>query len=979
MQPKNDLPLPILICSSLPVNFPWGISMSSDDGIRSSIELGFGGVRTSDSRRHVGPPGNGLKTSKSNQNYTITQQTNMQTTTTQPRLQRRMSIVNRIFKNPTKSVSYEPSPISEETVSNLRQSRSDSHYTVPNTPRAVRIQSPIHETGDDVNGSPSQWEKYLPETMISPAFASKTNVSRVCILYNPHSGNKMGQKKADHAKMIFNQAGVHVDLIRLQYRGHAEELLSTMDVAPYDVVCVLGGDGTFHEAVNGYMKRKDTSRLYTPLAVLPGGTGNSMVLELMNTTHLRTAVEHVIRGISAPIDIASVYFPLSDKRMYSFNSLHWGLASEVNVLAEKLRWMGKAIRYGTASVLQMTRGKKQVTVVETTDADGHRQSQIGSFSLGIANNIQTAAKGMRIAPKAKLNDGLLDVVLISSSRLPHLARVGRKFYDGSHISLPYVQYRQVSSFSVVPFVDPSLGEDLENMSTGILDVDGELTGTTPFQCTMMRQSLRMLLGCSWCLTADVLTSCDTGRRRSKMNKNTVSPTTQKLFIACGFVALFLVARIESQRRAESAIVVDVKDSQHDPQLGITITKVVSCNKPASSGSQITVHYTVFDSSIGKPPFSFILGNRQVIEGWEKGLLGACEGEKRKIIIPHQMAYGEKGFGSVIPPLAELTFDVEVLQIKGSEGRVGMKLRPGQFIKSKSRSSVVIWLQQLSTCLRYITSPEPELMRRKVSRMETEIALAFTFILLSYYSSNGRFTTSARLQLSSVPDSGRAVSVCHLQGGCVPEDKASPMTEYLSSCATWSSTSYIQSLLDGGSRELSTSVDRDLDLLTSSSSPPTTPAAFATQSASYPTGCAGNDQTSLQASISGNTATYKTYIGSGSCSGTPANTETYTLGSVCTAGPAGIYYKGYTGSTFNPAPGTNDQITENFVGNSCGGTGGATIRYGVGCSTKACSAANGGSSKVVCLSQGQSYSAPNSGFAVTFSFALLAVAAVISLF
>jgi len=90
--------------------------------------------------------------------------------------------------------------------------------------------------------------------------------------------------------------------------------------------------------------------------------------------------------------------------------------------------------------------------------------------------------------------------------------------------------------------------------------------------------------------------------------------------------------------------------------------------PAAAGEQYTVQYTgwlrdgtKFDSSVGKEPIQFVQGLRQVISGWEMGFEGMKVGGKRRLFIPYQMAYGEKGRGS-IPPKAELVFDVELLKV-----------------------------------------------------------------------------------------------------------------------------------------------------------------------------------------------------------------------------------------------------------------------------------------------------------------------------
>ncbi|CAN0129761.1 unnamed protein product [Ectocarpus sp. 6 AP-2014] len=113
-----------------------------------------------------------------------------------------------------------------------------------------------------------------------------------------------------------------------------------------------------------------------------------------------------------------------------------------------------------------------------------------------------------------------------------------------------------------------------------------------------------------------------------------------------------------------------QDLAADGTLRIGIMRKKNCTKKSTGGDQLVMHYTgvlfkdcqEFDSSRDREPFTFTIGVGEVIKGWDEGKLSASSGDRRRLTIPSDIAYGERGAGPDIPPGATLVFDVELLKI-----------------------------------------------------------------------------------------------------------------------------------------------------------------------------------------------------------------------------------------------------------------------------------------------------------------------------
>ena len=149
-----------------------------------------------------------------------------------------------------------------------------------------------------------------------------------------------------------------------------------------------------------------------------------------------------------------------------------------------------------------------------------------------------------------------------------------------------------------------------------------------------------------------------------MNKNNLIKNI--ILIIIFIISMYFVVQLFSKTEQEQ----NIENLTQMQNVNIEILKEGE-GEFSKTGDTLVVHYVgtlengdKFDSSLDRgEPFEFTLGDHSVIEGWEQGMLQMQVGEKRKIFIPYELAYGENGYPGVIPEKANLIFEVELLEIK----------------------------------------------------------------------------------------------------------------------------------------------------------------------------------------------------------------------------------------------------------------------------------------------------------------------------
>ncbi len=101
------------------------------------------------------------------------------------------------------------------------------------------------------------------------------SVRKILLVVNPTGGVRNGLEILKNIKPIFEAGGIELEIIETKYAGHAKDIARAMDIEKFDSLCLVGGDGTMHESINGMYTREDGMRI--PVGLIPAGTGNSLM------------------------------------------------------------------------------------------------------------------------------------------------------------------------------------------------------------------------------------------------------------------------------------------------------------------------------------------------------------------------------------------------------------------------------------------------------------------------------------------------------------------------------------------------------------------------------------------------------------------------------------------------------------------------------------------------------------------------------
>jgi YegS/Rv2252/BmrU family lipid kinase len=252
-----------------------------------------------------------------------------------------------------------------------------------------------------------------------------------------------------------------------------------------EFIIACGGDGTINEVANGILN----SGCDAELGILPSGTGGDLRRSIDMPTSPREAARTLREGKTKTIDAGKITFDNTEGETvsrYFLNVSSVGLAASIIERVKgnsALEWLPASGVRGRAafalSALQEFVGLDAFRIHVKFDDD--KEADISTLNFCIAN-ARFFGGGMKIAPDAKLNDGLFDIINIGDIKTAKVLLNAYTLYSGTHIDLAEVNIRKAKRVEIRAF-------DEKNQIR--IEVDGELPGKLPAVYEMIPQAIRL--------------------------------------------------------------------------------------------------------------------------------------------------------------------------------------------------------------------------------------------------------------------------------------------------------------------------------------------------------------------------------------------------------------------------------------------------------------------------------------------------------
>jgi YegS/Rv2252/BmrU family lipid kinase len=300
----------------------------------------------------------------------------------------------------------------------------------------------------------------------------------IVLVANPSAGGGLGALRWPLVAQRLEAAGLAVDVRLTQQPGDGGRLAEAALASGSHTIVAVGGDGTFHEVVQGFFDEAGEPRAPgARLGLVPAGTGNDFVRSLGGSDADRV-LSALAAGRTRRIDVLGVRYRTrrgAPAHRICLNVLSVGAAALASERAHAWPAWLRGLRY-LAGGLQTLGDVRPFRL--RWSVDGVQQPDAKALMLVVGNGAYFGA-GMHILPIARLEDGRADVLLVRDAPLWQLVAHVPALYIGAHLMAPFAEHRTVQRLTA----------EVE----APVDIDGEPVGVGPVEVQVLPGALRLLV------------------------------------------------------------------------------------------------------------------------------------------------------------------------------------------------------------------------------------------------------------------------------------------------------------------------------------------------------------------------------------------------------------------------------------------------------------------------------------------------------
>ena len=250
------------------------------------------------------------------------------------------------------------------------------------------------------------------------------------------------------------------------------------------LIIAVGGDGTINEVVNGFFEHGTAIAPTAQLGLLNGGTGGDFRRSFGLPDRWDDSIDRLAQGSPQPLDIGRIRFTAHDGRettRYFNNIASFGMSGAVDQAVNRTRWpkfFGGSFAFLWASLTTALRYRPQAVRLKT-DTGFDETIHVGTAAIA---NGRYFGGGMRIAPHAKPDDGVFEIIIMRDTTLKDLITNAAALYNGSHLQNEKVLAIRARMLEAHP-ADPK--------ACVLLDIDGEAPGRLPAYIDILPGALKL--------------------------------------------------------------------------------------------------------------------------------------------------------------------------------------------------------------------------------------------------------------------------------------------------------------------------------------------------------------------------------------------------------------------------------------------------------------------------------------------------------